>query len=404
MFNLIKHKLFSPKRVFGDIVAGLAGSLLGLVVNGGYSILLARSLRPETLGGYSSLSGIVSAVSLAFLAVQLSTSHEIATLQVPKTLRQESLNLGRHIFYVGLFSAIVWTFVSLFLASPLKLTFWETASIAPSFVIIAVLSVELGKIHGSGRIRVWTAISQSGLVLKLLTVASVMAFSRTLISINLALAVSLLLTLGISSLTTREIDTPALRLNGKQLGTSFTGLGSYALLANLDVVAARILLGASESGQYAIIALFYKTYAGIFGVIGVVLFPRLAATRSQADSINARVRWAILGAAAAALFCSYIAARMSGHFLVPVFGSAYEPVRTQLLLASFVAVPWTGVYVAVFCRLVEKTWRLSTLLLGSTVIGVALLLVFAGDTRTLLLCCGGVGVLVLLSLIIVPTH
>jgi len=387
-----------------NLLSGIAASLVGVLVNGTYTVLLARTLEPNILGGISSLFGMVATIGLVSSAVQVSTSRAIASPETPSNQRNQRWTWARQVVWVGTFGAILWLVVSIRLAPELKLRYMDVASIAPLFVLTSALAVELGKIHGSSRVVAWAVLGQVGSVLKLVFVGSAILVSKSVFSVTfgmtLAMSVTTLLTFSVSW----KIETPTIRLLDKSFLVSCAGLGTYAALTNLDVFLARVLLDPHESGQYAVLSLFYKTVVVILGVVGLVIFPKLASLRALSESVNGKIRVATLGMTAIAFLVAYPLGLAGNRFVVPILGSDYEPASSQMILAAFVAIPWTGVYVAVYCRLVERTWRLSLVLLTSLTVATATSVLKVEMFQGLLIWYGFVGLVSLLLLIVVPTH
>ena len=359
--------------MYRNIAAGFIGSVVGVGVNGIFSIVLARTLDTDELGAVSALFGVISMVALACSAVQIATSRAVATNQNVSAVTEQKSTWTRQVLLLGMLGALLWPAISLQVARLLKLGYWEVASATPVFLLSAGLALEFGKIHGSNRIMAWMVLAQLGTVLKLLFVGFAILIQRSVLAVSIALTLSMAAILLSTFMVSRNIRTPPLHFLGKQFLVSFTSIGIFAILLNLDVIIARVVLEADESGQYAILSLFYKTIASILGVVGTVVFPRFASIRSTSGSVNARVRVVTLGMSVTALLLSYPIGFVGTHLIGTVVGPGYETATRSLMLAALVSIPWTGVQVAVQCRLVESTWRLTTVL-SVSVIAVPMLL------------------------------
>jgi len=399
-----RYPFESNKSEIGRIVVGVLGSILGFIVGAAYTVLLARILSPGSLGGFAALSGVFMTVTIASTAIQVTTSRSVAFSEISNTEQPRSTTWTVQVLCVGALASVIWSIASISFAELLNLTFLETVSIAPLFIIYPALAISLGKLHGSGRTTAWTLLGLLGSVSRLLFVGITALFTGSIFALNIALTSSFLVLLVVTAAFSRKTKTPPIRFGSRPFLVSLLTLGVFAVLSNIDIVLARMTLESTKSGQYAIISNFTKTCANLLGILGTLLFPKLAIVRRTSRSINSFVRQIILVATVFSILLAlpiYYFGRLS---IVPIFGSEYKSLLTHLGLASITFVPWTGVYVAVYCRLVESTWRLALLLITNTIISLFLIFYLVVDIQSMLLVYGLTGSFSLLTLLLVPTH
>lgn len=389
---------------FRPAVIGLVGSSLGLVINFSYLVVVARSLDSSSVSGVAVLSGIILVLGISCTAIQVTTSRGVATTTEQHSIQEGGPTWTSRIMRVGAVSSLLWIIVSQFIADLLNLSYWEVSSVALFFVIYPLLAIELGKLHGSNRITAWVILGLLGAFLRLILGAATSVFVRTATAVSLAQSFAMSLLLVVTYRFSRRTKTPQLRFRSKSFLVSFACLGLFAALSNLDVILAKALLNSVDAAQYSIIATFSKSLVGVVGIIGMVIFPRLASVRRESGSINRTVRLTAIVTILITLLLAFPAATVASHAIVPVFGSTYEPTINHLGLAAAISVPWSGVYVATHSRLVESTWRLSAILLLGSTINLAMLVTLVTSIESLLIVQAVVGTVTLIVLIIVPTH
>lgn len=345
-----------------------------------FNIVQSRLLGPSAYGALGALLGLVLLGSVPGLALQAVAARHTA-------LRDRDAALDGELWAVmlrGVAVAGAVLGVVAALTAPALVRFLHLDSVLPALALAACLavlplvSVLQGLLQGAQRWRELATLLLTGASIKLVAgvalvlagggVASALAGALIGYSVEIALGLALVRPSWTATATRHAALVPEIAAAG-------AGILGLWLLVNVDVVLARHLLPAADSGLYAVGTNFAKIAYWAPQPIVVVLYPRLV---TSADPRGLLTRGVALIAGLGVLLAA--AAAIGGRYLLALaFGPAYLAVAPVLwvfaLLGTALALVQLVLYAALAARRTAPTW----LLLSAVAVECLLLLALAGS-------------------------
>lgn len=325
----------------GGVALTFATRLLMLVGAVGASVIVGRWLGPEGLG------------SLAVLNVTVALALQIGSAGLPSAntyfLSQDRKRLGPAWANTIIF-AFVWGALLLLIVVALAMTKPALfGAVAAKLVVIAAISIpfQLLTLLGLNVLLAMDRIGQMNLVdsmsplLVLINAIIVLLVLHSrlpvLVTFNTAATVVLALWMiwMIARLLRRQRDAAAFRPNA----ALFLSTMKYGLKFSIPVMAAILIFrfdllivnhfrGAAEAGVYAVASQTANLLLMLPGVIGTLLFPRLASAKDQRGEFAAEVT----RHASFVMLLMCIAAAAASFLLPLVYGARFADATVQLLI------------------------------------------------------------------------
>ncbi len=351
-------------------VASVASNLLGYA----FAVVLSRALGP---GGYGALSallalgliGSVPAIALQLLVARETTDRPDRAADWVRT----SAVLGVALMVMMWLAAPVAT-EFLGLSSPLPVLLLGV-TLLPVTVVGALQGVLLSARRYGGLAASYLLLS--GLRLAGAGTAAVLGWSVAG-AIAAAAAGTAVAGLVVAGVTARDVPLlrrgpvaadAGLRLHLRLLVAAASATAAILVLANVDVVLARHYLGATESGQYAIGALFAKASFWAPHFLAVLVFPMLVTRggRRRALLITIALTVAIGGVVVlgALLFAQLL--------LEPTVGPGYSHGADLAPLFAVLGVLQAVLQLLLFAGLARRTRRVEALVWSGIAVQVALI-------------------------------
>jgi O-antigen/teichoic acid export membrane protein len=332
-------------RAFGSFTGGVALTfatrLLMLVGAVGASVIVGRWLGPEGLG------------VLAVLNVTVALALQIGSAGLPSAntyfLSQDRKRLGPAWANTIIF-AFVWGALLLLIVVALAMIKPAVfGTVPPNLVVIAAISIpfQLLTLLGLNVLLAMDRIGQMNLldsmspllvlcsaIIALLILHSTLS---ALVTFNTAatIVLALWMMLAIARLLNRQGDADAFRPNA----ALFLGTMKYGLKFSIPVMAAILIFrfdllivnhfrGAAEAGVYAVASQTANLLLMLPGVIGTLLFPRLASAKDQRGEFAAEVT----RHASFAMLLMCVAAAAASFALPLIYGARFADATVQLLI------------------------------------------------------------------------
>ena len=300
-------------------------------------LILGRHLGPADFGGYSALTayGLVLAVPAGALQV-ITARHVVATGSDPTRM---GLIAGTSLMVLTL---IISPVLSHQLTLPTEAVLW----LALSVLTITTTGVGQGILLGRSRLQSLsllyfvTAVSRLGAVLLGWWVGA------SLTDIFALLALASVFTWGVSHLLSRADRlelTPGPEGLARELFWSTLSLGAFVAMTNVDVLLARSVLTAHESGGYALASTFGRAVCWSTQFIAILLVPRAQASDSRRVIVRGQLIILAIGAMALATIA------VSPRFWITLAGGAdYQEFSHLALACTGLGVVWALLQVSIF--------------------------------------------------------
>ncbi len=248
-----------------------------------FHVIVSRALGPSSYGALSSLLAVLLVVSVPLNVLQTTVAKRTSILRgegrgddVPE-LASAAL---RMVVPVATLLGAALIVATPLLGAFLRVGSGSVAMLAGYAVLTLVLSVPLGALQGLMRFRTLAAVMAAGVAVRLL---AGLALARAGYGVGGALVATLLapavsLVLAQRSLRRRRTDHREARwsvtlLRG-DLRLTLLGLGSFWILAALDILLARHYLRTQVAGYYASADILARALLFLPGAVSTAAFPR----------------------------------------------------------------------------------------------------------------------------------
>lgn len=151
---------------------------------------------------------------------------------------------------------------------------------------------------------------------------------------------------------------------------------AFALISNLDVLLAKLLLPAYETGQYAALATIEKVVIFLPGAVAVVMVPNAARARMSTGSATGVLRIAALLVVGTTLLAAVPAALAPGFMLDTMFGRGYRGAVGGVLPIVCAGAGLALLYLMVVYTVAIQNRRWVWLLIGGVVLQIVAIALF----------------------------
>ena len=322
-----------PSAGAGAVVAGAGAVAVGASLANALGYVLtvagARLLGPEEFGAFGALLALVIVGNVAALAVQATSASATARREtVTSTVRSGVALSG----IVGAGMAAL---------SPLVAAFLQLSSVVPALaaaVAIAALTATapaLGVIQGRERFRTLAVLVAGQAGLRVAGGLAGMAVRPTAAGALVGIAIGLLLA-GVAAwfVARPPIGGATRRATGAAVRSTLASGGmllGFVILSNADVVLARHVLSAQDSGLYAAGSVFTKIAFWLPQFVPLVAFPALTDPRRRRGAVRLGLL-TVLGCGGILVAGATV---LAGPAVAIVAGSEYEDLT-----------PWVGGFTA----------------------------------------------------------
>jgi len=361
-----------------------------------FYLVAGRALGPGPYGLAAALQSVIVVAATPIIALQWSTARVVAGHRGPE--RPAALAVYRRAMIVSttyaVALAVVASVVTIGLSAtgdaiptaPLIITYFAVVAMVP-------LLIGLGALQGEHRYTgyAWsygvTGVLRAPLlvVLLLLPVGQVDA---TVLSVGLAIAVG---ASWVVVLTRRDLRTPgrpdrALWRNFvRALPATGVGLTGIAMLTNIDVVAAKISLSATDAGLFGAASVIAKSLMVVPQALTIVLLPRVAASEAEGRRTGSLLAAGILVMVVAGVLAMAICYPLEQPIIDIAFGSQFEG-AAPLLIPFFGATTLLGaLLILVNHHVARNDHRFVWAVGGLAVLQVMLLVFFSHSSQAIII-------------------
>lgn len=379
----------------------VAATSVGAIGNGLYGIFAARNLPPSVFGALASilvLMGLVAIWSSGLQHVAAGTYAQGNFTETNKEGLRRLLDAD-----VGRLAALP-TVGLLVLAIPFALAIEVPVALTVCVAMLPypalLMSKAFGLLIGAGRKFRWQIVAAVGVYIKFSIAFALFLLNDSALVFAAAVPLGALATFALAAGRAPYVSLGVSRFWDVRMTRSSTTMLLLAGALQLDVLAAPIVLGAANSGGYAIAASVAKPIAMLVAVIGVVSLPRYAVVGGP------RRRQLALKVSLASLFIAGLAVT----FLVGLrrtIGVVFFPMSSQIFVETVTpvalsAIPWAIVValanMLAFGTVASWVWKI----LGASVLLQGLSLFLLADSATAVaLVSGGLGALTACSMILI---
>ena len=329
---------------------GLA-TIVGHGLSYAFSLVLSRALGPADFGALGALLGVGIVASVPATALQTQVARTAAVGSSVAALRR-GYRLG---WTIGGVVAVALVVLAVPLAALLRLdSELGVLLLAAGLIPLSVLGAPQGLLLGQGAFRLLAAASVLVPALRLVgagvAATTGMGVSGALGMQAAATWVGLAAVIGLTRMTPRTGE----RAAGGSAGPSATGLLTAAsgllglfVLANVDVVLARVFLSDVESGVYAVAAIGAKVVFWGSHFVALLVFPRVARGEGGRDLVP-RAGALVAGVGVALALASVpLAAPVLEVLVGPAYADAAVVVPWFVVLGTLLALVQLSTYAAV---------------------------------------------------------
>jgi glycosyltransferase involved in cell wall biosynthesis/O-antigen/teichoic acid export membrane protein len=351
-----------------------------------FHVAVSRLLGPVEYGALAALLAVVMVLSVPLSVAQTVVAKRTAQLRAngrDGEIDDMAAQTGRVMLWFGIVGMVILTVLSPLLAWFLHTEAGPAALLGPYWLVSLVLSIPLGVLQGRLRFGWLGGVSLIGVAARLAVGvglvwagAGVMgAMLGTVLAQASALLVALLV-FGVKRATWQGARASMTTLRG-EFGPALLTLGSFWLLAELDVILARRFLEGQAAGFYAGAGLLARALLFLPAAISMVALPRFAES-STPEEARRRLRVALLAVGGLVVMAYPVLALLREPVVALAFGQAFAPAADLLpLLAAgmgFMAV----IGLLVFFHIAEGT-KAYRLMLAAILLETVLISIFHGD-------------------------
>jgi O-antigen/teichoic acid export membrane protein/glycosyltransferase involved in cell wall biosynthesis len=273
---------------------------LGLLNGSNYlfHVAVSRLLGPSEYGALAALLAVAMVLSVPFGVVQTVVAQRTATLRAAGRDDDARLLAAETTKALVPFAGIA-AFLMLVLGTPALAVFLHvdaaSAALFAPYVFLALLaSVPLGSLQGGLRFQALVAASIAGVAVRLgagIALVSIgLGVPGAMLATVLAQAVVLVVAmvfLGLPGASWRAARRTLEQVRGG-ITVALLGLGSFWLLAEIDIALARHFLQPEDSGYYSAAGLVARALLFLAAAVSIVAFPHFAEARQVGGDEPAR--------------------------------------------------------------------------------------------------------------------
>lgn len=321
---------------------------------------MSRMLGPATYGALGSITGLATVVTLAVTAFQAAVTQAVAEHRAAEDTSE--LHVGRSLLRTAMVGLAV---LALFgAASPTLRSFLHLSSVVPvllfgGFAACTVASlVPQGVLIGRLHFRTVALALSLGAVLRLATGPLFVALGWGLNGALWAVVVQAAVTLVVLVWPLRGELVPGrdseFRFRARSAVLAVTALGGVSAFVGIDGLLARHYLGRSASGYYVAAATAARIALFLPAAIGMLAFPRLAASGGRGPEARSVLLHALGSVAAIGVLAAAVVAAVPHTVIDVLFGARYASgapaLRVLAVAAAGVGIASVGVYALLAAR------------------------------------------------------
>lgn len=376
--------LHSTAIVSGALVAWSIGAYV-------FFLLAGRILGPADYGLAAALLAVIVVGATPMIALQWSSARVMAAGNGAVTA--DGRGVYRRTLVLATSSAVVLALIASIITvmldaggselpvGPLIATYWSLAAFVPLLVGAGALQ---------GRHQYWefavsyglTGVLRAPLLLLLFTVPFLTGVNATLLAVTIPTALGAGLAVWLTRDLLRQAPKPsrvAWKSFGSGLGVATVGLSGIAVLTNVDVIAAKLVLGGAEAGYFGAAAIIAKALMLVPQALTTVLLPRVAERQQRGQPTGSLLAIGVVAMFAIGLLAMALALPLEGPITTITFGAAFEP-AASLVLPFFGATTLLGALLILVNHHVARNDRRFAWTVGGLAIVQVILLVMFGDS------------------------
>jgi O-antigen/teichoic acid export membrane protein len=301
-----------------------------------FHVAVSRLLGPSQYGALAALLAVTMVLSVPFGVIQTVVAQRTATLQARGREGEAGLLAAEAMKALIPFACLA-GLLMLLAGTPALAIFLhvDTASaalFAPYVVVSVLASVPLGALQGQLRFQALVSASLAGVALRLSSGIALVwaglgvpgAMLASVLAQGATLALGILL-LRLPRGSWRGARPTLSHLRGG-FGGALLGLGSFWLLAEIDIALARHYLDPDPAGFYSAAGLIARALLFLPAAVSIVAFPRFAEARQ--GSVEEAVRWLRvgLGAVGALVLAALpVLVFLRSPLIAIAFGERFQP-------------------------------------------------------------------------------
>lgn len=355
-----------------------------------FFILAGRLLGPEKYGVVAALLAIVVTAFIPLAAIQAGTARPFATENTA------AAGIYRRSVWRGLAVTLVLAVIAAIGIGIAGRAIDGLATVPALLTLLAVVPMVpmfqcLGALQGQHRFWAFAALlSLAGILRPLVLVVlepSVGGINACLLASVASASVPAILGLWITRDTLRTapaVDHAEWGGFRRSLAGPALGLAGIAVLANVDIVAAKASLPSREAGYFGAVAVIAKAAATVVPqILGFAFLPRVASESSLGRPTGALAGMVALLTVLTGAVALVIAAAFATP-LVRIFGGEYVPGAWLLLPFVAASIPLGLTYALVNHHIARSSQRFPVVVAGLAGVAVLALLAAHGSAKTIL--------------------
>ncbi|WP_404382429.1 hypothetical protein LL946_16090 [Knoellia locipacati] len=328
-----------------------AATLVSGILSYGFNLILTRALGPEGFGAMGALLGAAVIGSVPATALQLEVARLVASGQAVGA----RWLVGRAALSVSVASLVCGLALAPLIDHVLRLhSIWDAVLLALLLFPQTLTGALTGFLLGHRRIDLFAMVVVSigvtrlaaAVVTQLADGGITFALSATVVSAGASMALGLWAVRRCGPWDDRAPH-PGARRFVVGLSRAAAGAAALMVLLNVDLLAARAVLGDNSSGQYAFLTIFGRMTFWGTSFLSLWVFPRVAgssgARRAIRLSVVAVAAGGVLAVSTASILRDELVALLAG----PAYASSTPYVGAFALAGALIALVQLGTYVDV---------------------------------------------------------
>lgn len=313
----------------------LSASLIGHLGNYLFYVIAGHSLGRERFAEVSAMIAFATIVYTPFSGLQASVARDVARLRsagdqagVSGYVRRLARRVGPIVGCLAVVLALAVPVIS----SWLKLDTPWLAGLAVVWILLWIMLL-VGASIAQGLERFWIVgfifAGPQGFLRPLFLPLGILAagISGSMLAMIAATLVGLVL---LAAPVRTALATPPRRVDSIKVAGPVLALVSFALITNVDQLAAKSALTAADASLYSAAALLGKIALFAPAALAVVLLPRASAAKARGDDPSGQVLVTMAVTAATGLGITAVLALMPPQFLELTFGADFVGARPLL--------------------------------------------------------------------------
>lgn len=308
-----------------------------------FYLVAGRALGPDAYGLAAALQNVIVVAAMPLIALQWATARLVASST--GDARRHAMASYRRLLIRASIVGVVVTIVAIGVTigigaahagtpvEPLCLTYVAILMFVPGVISLGTLQGE-DRYTGFAASYASTGVLRAPILLPLLAIPLLDKVSSTVLSVAAATAIGAVIALWLTRRELRVTDAPdpdVWRGFTRALPPIVVGLTGIAVLANVDVVAAKLSLGGTAAGLFGAAAVIAKALMVIPAALTTVLLPRVAAREAEGKPTGSLLAAGILVMFLAGLLAIAVIYPFENTVIDIAFGAQYEGAAPLLI-------------------------------------------------------------------------